>query len=361
MLTPEFDVTLVGFPSGTTTGEHPTRALERVFGIDHAMASRMLESSPVVVKHGADAQLARKYVNALREIGAEAKVAPTNQGETACDPATSRGAVTPARQRPARTSSSRDGRSAAGPRLISSSSTEEPKELESFFSTMLRAFHYPFKGRGKFMLIGGVIVLSLGFWMGSWSFYGAIIDFFLFGYLAAYMFKGAIATGDGEDEPPDWPDFTSFWDDILLPYLQITATSLLCFGPAFGYAYYGLFSSFGFEQTMSEAGSFTEPLFLLLLVAGVIYFPMALLAVTLRRSLFAMNPFVIVPALMKTWRHYPIACVVIVLVYLVVSFVSALPGVGLPISSFLTLWLLMVEMRVLGLLYTANEAKLDWL
>ena len=52
------------------------------------------------------------------------------------------------------------------------------------------------------------------------------------GYLFNYTKSIITSTASGRPDPPDWPDFGDWKDDILMPYLQLFGLLALAFGPA---------------------------------------------------------------------------------------------------------------------------------
>jgi hypothetical protein len=104
------------------------------------------------------------------------------------------------------------------------------------------------------------------------------------------------------------------------------------------------------------------------LVLGLMYYPMALLSVAMFDSYTAVNPLRVVPAMAKLPLQYLVVLVVLgilfgvrtaldlALVHLPVAWEVA---VYLPIEFF-TFYCLIVNARILGLLYKSNAAKLGW-
>ncbi len=106
---------------------------------------------------------------------------------------------------------------------------------------------------------------------------------------------------------------------------------------------------------------------------------MAFLAVAMKDSVIAANPFVVFTAIMKIPLQYLAACLLLIgilVVYVVGNRISA--GAGQvsfttrdmsvlegalafqAVWSLLSIYLLTVNMRILGLLYNANQSKFGW-
>jgi hypothetical protein len=113
---------------------------------------------------------------------------------------------------------------------------------------------------------------------------------------------------------------------------------------------------------------------------GSVYFPMALLAVAIKDSAFAANPIFVVPSMFKVFGHYLVAVVLSGAVYglhilgqvmIVTLFpegidtksINTLLGMGAVRAfwAFMGIYLLAVNMRILGLLYLVNQRKLGWI
>jgi len=178
-----------------------------------------------------------------------------------------------------------------------------------------------------------------------------LVSIFAAGYLATYMFSIIGETGRDEDEPPDWPSFTNLWDDILRPFGQVLATILFSFGPFIIYEAKGMPPQ--------------NAVYWLLLIYACAYLPMALLAVSMFQSVAGLNPVLIIGSILKVPLQYLGAVIFLGLIYLLQFLGGRIVGlktfvlIGL-LNRFVFLYFLMVEMRVLGLLYRYNKEKLNW-
>ena len=115
-------------------------------------------------------------------------------------------------------------------------------------------------------------------------------------------------------------------------------------------------------------------------ILGCFYFPMALLAVAMKDSVMASNPLVVIPAIFKVPLEYFITVVLLGAVVamrwggellLVTIFgengltthdmgvLFALLGAR-AFWTFTSVYLLTVNMRILGLLYVTKKQKLGW-
>jgi len=249
------------------------------------------------------------------------------------------------------------------------------------------AFVYPFKGSGLLVLLFGTVLFAALRMFGGgvglrtmmafrggiqFSLWGLIFQVFVTGYLFAYMQAVIHATAVEDTEMPSLPSMTNFWEDILLPCLELLGLVLICFGPALAFGYY--------MASGEEPRTSLVPVLLGLFALGCIYFPMAFLAVAMLDSVMAANPIQIFPAILKAPLEY--LTTLVVLAFLI-AFRFAGDGLipelfprglsthnmaklfgYLATSAFwsvVSLYLLTVAMHILGLLYVSKKEKLGWL
>lgn len=228
---------------------------------------------------------------------------------------------------------------------------EEP----NFYRLLPGTFGYPFKSKGILLLVIGAVVFLFLEFLASWSWLIGVIST---GYLFAYMQRIVAFTAQGEDEMPDFPEFGEWWSDIILPYLLFMGTWLVSFAPAIG-VYFLL------------KGSLEGPMLMVAIAAavifGAIYFPMALLAVAVSDSFVALSPHIVVPSMFRVFLPYLVTLLVVGLLVgvrvggqfgMLLVEVPFLPSV---VMGFVSLYLLVVMMRVLGLLFRCYRQPLGWL
>ena len=247
------------------------------------------------------------------------------------------------------------------------------KEGRTFFQDLPGVFKYPFGQGGALLLIFGTfafcvmdgVMFIIKFFIRYFGIVGLLATLFVlifvvvtgYGYLFAYMQRIIVASAQDDDRLPDWPEFSEWGSDIVRPFFMLAFTFAACFGPAFGY----LVSASGSETDLNQLILFP------LIALGFLYFPMALLAVAMADSVAAVNPLVVVPAIMKVPRAYLIACVVFFMVVLVrylsvtvLARITPAPMLSAIPAGFLALYFLIVEMRLLGLVYYKNRERFGW-
>jgi FHA domain len=238
---------------------------------------------------------------------------------------------------------------------------------QSFASQVKGAFAYPLKGDGVVLLVAGgfffLLIDAAKFFVKFALIYGLMAFIFLTvfgtGYLTAYLRRILTSSAMGEKAMPDWPDLTDFGSDVLSPFFQLLATVIFCFAPAIGLTIYAFFAPEG----SSWLGWGTTAFILL----GCAYFPMAFTAVAMFDSIAAVNPLLVIPSILKIPGAYSLT----IILFATILFVrwlgeTVLPNVvPIPVlpsvfASFFGLYLLAVEMRILGLLYWIKKDELGW-
>jgi hypothetical protein len=246
-------------------------------------------------------------------------------------------------------------------------SDEAPPEI-SFTSQIPGAFKYPFKGDGIILMCAGTVLFLLvdgARWISKFAlFYGFIavilLTIFGTGYLTAFLRRVISSTAQGEEEMPEWPEVQDFSSDVFVPFMQFIGAVVFCFAPMIGLTIYALAGSNGDSAWLGWATTAS-------MIFGCIYFPMAFTAVAMSDSVLAVNPMVVVPSIMKVLGQYLLTVVVLTLILLVrwllhqlLTTVLPMPLLPTIITSLIGLYLLVVEMRILGLLYRNNKDRLGW-
>jgi hypothetical protein len=159
-------------------------------------------------------------------------------------------------------------------------------------------------------------------------------------------------------------------EDIVIPFGRLMTLSLVCFGPAAGLAIW-----------MAVAhNAALLPALIIAVGLGYLYYPMAFLAVATLDSLGAANPLVVVPSILRAPKEYCLALVLLASVAAVQFFGGLLLNVWFPegwtehsiarlfgmvgmmlFLSFLSLYLLIVAVHLLGLIFVTKKDRLAWL
>jgi hypothetical protein len=180
------------------------------------------------------------------------------------------------------------------------------------------------------------------------------------GYICAYSMRLIISSAAGENDPPDWPSFSTWWDDVIRPWILVVGTVFIYIGPAVAYGSYLGFSVVSSGGPLPQSSA----ILLALVVVGAFCLPMALLSVTMHDSFAGLNPVLLVAAIGKVFIPYLIACIVLLVVMvaggLAFRVVPHVPILSRLLFEMITLYFVMLEMRVIGLIYAAHSKRLNW-
>lgn len=239
-----------------------------------------------------------------------------------------------------------------------------PVAERGFYSRLPGAFIYPFKGFGSVILVFATIAfLALEFVSaGIFSFF---MKMAVYGFVFLFMQNIIHTTVSDENEALSFPDA----DGLFGAFFQLAGTIVV---------------SFGLPIALLIAKAFAEvdiPIAAIVasMLLGCFYFPMAFLAVAMKDSVMAANPLVVIPTIFRVPFEYLVASIVLMAVYGVrvagglaagmagavatstrdmsTLFIS-LAGQG--VWAFISVYLLTVSMRVLGLLYISKKHKFGW-
>lgn len=203
------------------------------------------------------------------------------------------------------------------------------------------AFAYPLREAGPLIILGGTLFAT-----AIELFASGLGTLIAWGIFLGYGMTIIQSTASGQEDAPNWPDHSGP-SDIVGPMILACATAAISFYPA------------GWAFTSGRIG-----LGWALLAAGTLYAPMAWIAASISRNFLAITPITVLPLLFKVNASYWLACGVL----LGVSAVGLLgmAGLGLALPAFLrgaltnaaAFYLLMVEMRILGLVWRGNADEL---
>jgi hypothetical protein len=97
---------------------------------------------------------------------------------------------------------------------------------------------------------------------------------------------------------------------------------------------------------------------------GVLYFPMAMLGMVMHGHLGGAMPHRVLPAIFRSLPGYLLAVALFVVLLLIGvlkdSMASGVPLAGFVITAAPSLYLLMAEGRLIGLLYRSKREEIGW-
>ena len=113
---------------------------------------------------------------------------------------------------------------------------------DSFFSSLLSSFMYPLRGKGLVIMIVGTLVMF--FFMLAMGILGLASPWLALGvlvtaaaYPCAFMMEVLSDSAHGYGQP-DWPDLSSVFSGLVVPFAKFTGTFLISFLPVILFSIY---------------------------------------------------------------------------------------------------------------------------
>ena len=213
------------------------------------------------------------------------------------------------------------------------------------------------------LIVATIVFAALEFLSGG--IIGIVTTALALGYFFSYAQNIINSTAVDDDEPPDLPGLDDVWGN----FFKLLGVTLMSFGPALVLAFLAI------AKEMPSAGVALIPA----VIFGCVYFPMAFLAVAINDDVMASNPLVVVPSIIKVPIEYIITVILVAVVFGVRSvgdiISDALVGPALFTTSmskmfllfglravwaFISVYLLTMTMRILGVLYVTKKHRLGW-
>jgi len=236
---------------------------------------------------------------------------------------------------------------------------------KSFYSSLAGSFAYPLKGAGIMIIICAAIAYSALKLVSARSLFGITITISIYGGIFLFMQNIIHTTTSDESEDIGFPDFSETFGAAFQLFVTFIASFWLWTG-----------------LTIAKLFDVDIPVEALIAsrILGLIYFPMALLAVAMKDSPLAANPLIVLPAMMKAPVEYGITVLFLLVVYGIntvgdIVSANAIPknmmltkdmsalfiGMGIKAAlGLVSVYILCVTMRILGLFYNASKQKLGW-
>jgi hypothetical protein len=212
---------------------------------------------------------------------------------------------------------------------------------------------YAYRGSGKYVMIVCVVLSVVAKLAGIAPLVGPIAALLLSAYFCAIYFQMVQSSAIGGKEAPEFPDTANFFEDIIWPMLQILVVCIVSFGP---FIWYSIRAGDDHLNPLIGYG---------ILGLGVVYFPMAMLAVVVLGYTGALSPHIVVPAIFRAGWLYWVGVFMLCLLYIAGSFIErALSGsliIGTLVMSVVSTYTLMTNARILGVVYRERQEELGWL
>jgi len=224
------------------------------------------------------------------------------------------------------------------------------------------AFLYPLKGMGVLILIFITIVfVGSSMMRGMFSF---IFQAMATGYLFLFMQNIIHCSAAGDEDMPSLPDFSG----LFSAFFTLIGTIVFCF-----------FLPIGLLIAKACDVDIPIPAIIATAFLSLLYFPMAFLSVAMNDSVMAVNPLIVVPAILKVPLEYTVTTILLCAVFglrILGDTFAAVAGdgalstydmstlfmsVGIKLVwSVTSIYLLTVSIRFLGILYVTQKEKLGW-
>lgn len=215
------------------------------------------------------------------------------------------------------------------------------------------AVGYPFRFGGWAMIVTGAVFSVVLDFLQAVPVVGLPIGVFAVGFFAGFYLDMVSTTIAGDEGAPDWPSVTEFSDDILMPFLRMIGLLLFSFAPAAAVIFFVDEEAPAFPWAVGAAVAW-----------GCLYFPMALLGSVVCGNLFGALPHIVLPGIWRALPGYLLAVPGLVLAAAAcgaaAEFSQRIPYVGWFVASALAIYSMMVQARLIGLIYRAKREALGW-
>jgi hypothetical protein len=215
------------------------------------------------------------------------------------------------------------------------------------------AVGYPIRFGGWAMIVTGAVLSVVLDFLQAVPVAGMAIGAFAFGFFCGFYLSIVSTTIAGDDGVPDWPDVTDFIDDIGWPLVRVVGLGIISFVPVIVVINLVPEHSSAFPWAVGAA-----------VAAGCFYFPMALLGSTVCGNLYGALPHIVLPGIFRALPGYLLAVPALVIAF-VAGFAaevysSRIPYVGWFVASAVAIYSMMIQARLIGLIYRRKREVLGW-
>ena len=159
-------------------------------------------------------------------------------------------------------------------------------------------------------------------------------------------------------------------DGLFGAFFSLAGTVLMSFGVAIGLAV---------ARFMFDVEAIPTAAIIAAVIFGCLYFPMAFLAAAMKDTALAANPLVVVPSIIKVPAEYIVTVILMTSIFGFQKLGDLVAGEAIGVSlrttsmsvmflsfglkvcwNFISVYLLTVNMRILGQLYVAKKDDLGW-
>jgi hypothetical protein len=212
---------------------------------------------------------------------------------------------------------------------------------------------YAWRGSGKYVLVTCVVLSVIADLAGIAPLIGLPASVLIGGYFCAIYFQLIQSSAVGGKEAPEFPETSSILEDIVWPLVQVTIVAVVSFGPLLAYSIWA--SDNGFNPLISWG----------LVFFGVIYFPMAMLAVVVLGYTGALSPHIVLPSIIRGGWLYWGAVLMLASLYGLSGIIDQTLEdqivVGHLVMAVVSTYTFMTNARLLGVIYRERQDELGWL
>ncbi len=214
---------------------------------------------------------------------------------------------------------------------------------ESFLDLVAQAFKFPAQQGGWSLIVAGGIFFLLLDLLSFLPIVSIFLAIFAGGYMSAFMLRIIDRSAMGDRDVPNWPEFSDFMSTLVKPLVRMLAVLLACAAPAI------------------LASLYTESLLLMAITMlwGCFSAPAALLCIATTESVTALNPVFLIRIISSILGEYMIACLLLLATSVFAALTQMLGLTWLAfITYFISIYLTVVQMKIIGFLAYANQQKL---
>jgi hypothetical protein len=232
----------------------------------------------------------------------------------------------------------------------------EKLDPQHFGQGLTAALAYPVQGPGLVMLLAVAGLNAALAMTGRWMLFAGfawILGFAVGAYALLFLREVVLSSAQGDRKLPPWP--VANRESLGEVVLEFTGLYLISFGP----------------WTLCRVWLHPETEMMrwvcyALLGFGLLYFPMALLAVVMHDHLAAANPVLVAVSVCRSPSRYLAVCGFLAMLagvaWLVERGVASLgpPFLGAALSSFASGYVTLAAMRAIGWFYFCSKEQLAW-
>ncbi len=237
-----------------------------------------------------------------------------------------------------------------------------------FYQRVLRSWRYPLSSSGLISMAALSAVMAIMLFLRKWTMFGSkgFCVALAWGSFWAYVFKAIRTSAMGDDEVHT-PDFSDFYNDLVVPAIRGTAGTALIWAPTVVYLLF--MKDLGLHELL-EFNFLKDPVLWLVIAVSFVYVPMALVVGATGGGVFRMlNPVLVIIYILRIGIDYWIALIAIGafgVVYVALNLVAGITSnLSIPVlapwlAQFLVIYPAFAMAKVMGLLLYVRGDRVDY-